>query len=237
MLQVVFTQLSKLSIALNEKKKKSIYSVFRFNKNVFASLSYSIPPPPTKTAIYLVKILTLKLLYKLKKQKSWQRLVGCKMKDDHSPALIQHDEVLSPNVIFFVHWRQMMPAIWFLEIINYLWASIQKPPSFVFARCPTLFDAIISSSVLSFLETLTTLIVLYWPKLSQSPLDKTISPHIHGPSDISGLTQKSFAQWLHIKPHWSLWASFLSLGGFGLVPLECGWQTLALKQLISFLKK
>lgn len=159
------------------------------------------------------------------------------MKDDHSPALIQKDELLSPNVIFCVHWRQMMPAIWFLEIMNYLWASIQKPPSFVFARCPTLFDAIISSSVLSFLEILTALIVLYWPKLSQSPLDKTMSPHSHGPSDISGLTQKSFGLWLHFKPHWSLWASFLSVGGFGLAPLECGWQTLALKQLISFLKK
>lgn len=80
MLQVVFTQLSKLSIALNEKKKKSIYSVFRFNKNVFASLSYSIPPPPTKTAIYLVKILTLKLLYKLKKKKVDNDLLDAKWK-------------------------------------------------------------------------------------------------------------------------------------------------------------
>lgn len=34
------------------------------------------------------------------------------MKDDHhSPALIQKDELLSPNVIFCVHWRQMMPVI------------------------------------------------------------------------------------------------------------------------------
>lgn len=120
------------------------------------------------------------------------------MNNGHSPSLTLKGRFFSPDVRICVHWRQMTPVIWFLEIMCYSWANIQNLLSFFFffncrqSHSTTLFGAItfIMKFVMSLLEIVTTLAAWYCLKLSQTILNQRVSPPIYGAIVLGCLTRR-----------------------------------------------